>query len=675
VQVFSQKTRLNQYSIMTNLKFLSCFLSFVLVLPALSHGRQDKSTVLNANFLGFKGELRIQFQPSDTVKSGTFSFITTRPKKEIQDDDVVIKDLTVNGKYEQDEPNERWNFRFGKYHLNEINIKKSNSVFANFKLNGFEEDYGMQFRNGSLNGRAFLRKRILANGKQSALFPVMTLNFENDTLKGSFEYEDDFIKISGQTNEEGFWDGKIIFEYRQDSTEIRETRQYSDGFLLHLEKTDKVHNRKIFEAEFSDVKSKLFFEGENRNFKISDDYFGVNFNFGYPETNKKILAQSRGNELFVQMTGKIETLAKSVRNGDKRRIVLKLTRRFEFIYPDYEDSILNRLPARLSLLRNEISDFLKRPNLQLRKNNSMTVFREYKRTEHLITKINAVETVLNDIQQGFFKLNFRDSYYHSGVQGLNQSDTLVVNLREKKDSLIFTLKNEIKTADSLVYRLMRTVADLQDIFVLQKNKITQTLSIFENQEVIDSIDVKISEFQKIIQDAFITPENIDHDKLNLTDKVYLSINERLLQPLKSQYFSKNLSQSNAIQIGEKILCLMSFLVGNRLKLEEASAFQKHWNDSLFTVYADNPFDYRRTESRILNHTQTAANILFKHYATQLLNAKTCQQLSEELNKMLKLNKRVHFLVNNKDNPNVQQLDKALRGESVFNRIERILELI
>ncbi|WP_026999965.1 hypothetical protein [Eisenibacter elegans] len=118
----------------------------------------------------------------------------------------------------------------------------------------------------------------------------------------------------------------------------------------------------------------------------------------------------------------------------------------------------------------------------------------------------------------------------------------------------------------------------------------------------------------------------------------------------------------------------TFLDSNQSYLDRVGSMAKHWNDSLFTIYRDNPFDFRKLETKISEGLQNASNILLRYYANQLLNAKSCEQIKDELNKIIRLNNRVEYLVKNPELDNVQQLNKVLRRERVPNRIGILLEL-
>ncbi|MFN6946952.1 MAG: hypothetical protein ACK4ND_18560, partial [Cytophagaceae bacterium] len=205
----------------------------------------------------------------------------------------------------------------------------------------------------------------------------------------------------------------------------------------------------------------------------------------------------------------------------------------------------------------------------------------------------------------------------------------------------------------------------------------KSLYIYDNQDRIDSLDRIITRYEVVLSEKYSEKARYANENpanVPFSYKVLFSVDERIVKDLKTKYINNSLPQQEMISLGNNIICYYAFHNEHKANLDKIGGLKKYWNDSLFTIYRDNPFDFRKLETKILEGVQNASNILLTYYANQLLNAKTCEQLSGELKKINRLNERVRYLVKNQESEKVQQLNKALRRERVPVRIERILEL-
>ena len=467
-----------------------------------------------------------------------------------------------------------------------------------------------------------------------------------------------------------------VFCLMDSLNKIKELRLYQNGFLLELEKINLTKNEPIIKLTYTDVLNQLNQLADNDtnlNIKISDNYFGVKFNLGYQQNDVRVYEQSFGNQLLLNQI----LIFDSINSFSEQKTILKLTRRFQFIYDSLDDSLAKKLMNDIANFNTELTYFLNKPNLILRKNNSDTLYHQYEILKHINKKLQIIDDVVTKITTGYFDFRYRDKYYELGVPELNTIDTIIYTHKNKIFRTPFEINPLINKPDSLVFNLIEYLISLKNKTDNTILTIKKSLSVYENQDKIDSLDVIITKNQELLQNSYADANRYSNEESSKTPFSYRllnSLNERSINQLKDKYLNNSLPLEEMIGIGNNLVCYYDFLLNNKNYLDAIGEMKKYWNDSLFTVYRDNPFDTRKLESKILEGIQNAANILLTHYANQLLNVKSCEQLNSEIDKITKLNSRLNYLIKNQQSINIQQLNKAIRRERVPSRIERILEL-
>lgn len=646
---------------------------FYLFLAALFPENPARAQLLSDTVIyGFSGQQTIAVRSDGREKNTAYTF-KSHPLNDVHENIFRVRELNITGLLRDNKKSGLWEYRFEAFRLENPAMNKSGTVRLNYKLNGTEDRWQIYFDNDTYQQKAILRRKEIINGRYGPETIPASAHFEKDTLKGAFSFSENGIVIHGQTDANGFLDGELTMEYAG----LTEHRKYQAGFLLRLSKISHATKDTLTHIEFKDVENKLAMLNTNRsdiNYKISNEWFGAKFNLGYRAKDKKIQEQEQGNTILYNYLTLFDSVYIGLNASSHTKTIFKLTRRFEFVYPSYEDSLLANLHPAVENLKEHITYFLERPNLVLRKNNSDTLYTHYE-TIHLLKKrIEFVEQVLDRIKSDYFKYILRHRYYENGIKELGESDTLRFEFggNEYKVPVLFAMP--VVSADSLIMQLTNTVAEIDEIFRQKSALINRSLATYENQDRIDSLDNKITELDYQLIRKYPDHKITESDKNTLAIRSFFMVNEEFLSPLKKQYLKNGSTQNATILLGEKIICYQSFLNNNKNFIDSIGILQQLWNDSLFTVYRENPFYFRKLETQILGGTQNAVNILLKEYLTQMLNAKSCQQLNETLDKIRQLDSRVKYLVNRQDNAKVQQLDKSLRRERVPGRIERILEL-
>ncbi|MFN6944369.1 MAG: hypothetical protein ACK4ND_05440, partial [Cytophagaceae bacterium] len=438
----------------------------VLILSTNSQAQQHKVITADTLIGGFIGKEKYYVQAvNDTIKDGNYSF-SSLLLKNIENDAIRLRELNISGKYHSDQSQGAWKYQFFMYSLDELSIKRGYNVATSYNLTGVEDEYLINYKNGNFDGRAQLSRKELKNGRYLSNNQIAIANYTNDTLMGGFYFESEGKTIKGKTNNEGFFDGIIELKYTKNEHEVLEIRNYNNGFLVELEKKDLRSGETFLKIIYEDVIAqlqKLSSIGETLNYKISEDGFGVKFNLGYPLNNRKVSEQAYGNELLESSFHTFDSIH-NIRSGSKHpKSITKLTRRFQYVYPDDVDSLTQILLADVKNFKNEVDVFIKKPNVILRKNNSDTLYRDYKIIEHIYSKIEIIDQVLDKITNGYFDFRYRNIYYKNGIEGLNIVDTIRYTYKEKEHKIPFLFQETIDSPEDLIENLNSYTQELKKL--------------------------------------------------------------------------------------------------------------------------------------------------------------------------------------------------------------------
>jgi len=633
------------------------------------------------DFGNYKGVEKYNLLIKDSLKSRSGKyFFESELASTLKNDTINFSKLKINGNYRQNFKDGIWGFNFNVFKLIDVNIKSANNPTLQYKLTELEDVANLNYKSGFFNGLSTIKQNVIKNRKRIPALNKVSINYRNDTIVGDFNLTFHNVILKGQTNSMGFLEGILELKYANGDTSFVEKRIYKNGFLIELEKRNERTNTLLVHVIYNEVVDKLDMikrKSPNVNYEVSEEYFGLNFNIGYKSNDIKLLAQTDGNKIIEKHLYVFDSIHNVYTTDAKKQSIIKFTRKF--IYPNNESDYLftQQLLSECQSLRFKIDSFINKPNILLRKSLSNELSQKYATLKHIKTKNDTLIDVLELNLSEYFRFRSRNQYYNNGIPGTSQND--YVNYLYKNQPLSFVLQFNNNKIDSLsfFYKIKNIVNILQEKADNEINNIKSDLKIFENNEIIDSLENDIAFAESRLNKRFsalINNNSIDVSKTTFAEKFFISVMDRNVDVLKKKYFSSGASQEEMIIVGTDLLCYLRFLDLNTPFLDTIQNLNDYWNSTFFTIYRDNPFDFRKLETKILDGVQASSEKLLRHYANLLLNTKGCAQMEYDLNKIKKLDERVKFLVKNQQLDKVQQLNKALRREQVPARIERLLEL-
>lgn len=615
------------------------------------------------------------------IKHGEMAFASDllSVKKNI---DIGYEEIIVKGRYENTLKDNKWELIHNVYYLDNPKVQKGWMYKFSAQLQGDKKIYTLNFNSGKRDGTWKIKHLPLVNGRVQKEEPLAVVNYSNDTLSGHFNFQVGSIEdalIEGKVNSKGFLDSVLTIVYIDQDREVKEVRNYNDGFLIDLKKLDPVTDSIEIHVQYIDVQYGLVdMNIKDKDFLIKKDsnLYEVLFDNNYDEDDKRLTEQKAGNKILNKAFQKF-SLIDSLFDEQLSSQLGPGTSRFVYTYPEDEEGAIDKLLDENKAIEDLVSDLLNRPKFMLRKTQSKELTYISALVETLKSLIQAINKELTYINSGAFKFQNRANYYESGISSLK--DTLFVDFKfqgnEYRDT--FSIGRTVDSHSHLLENIKEYQNVIRDKINQFDSQIEQSLTFYDEQDKIDSLEKVMSDLYNSLDSLytqFYTIQDENSENLGFELKAYKSVKERLLDPLADKYLKESLEFEEALATSKNIICLLSFLDDNHERLSEISDMPKVWNDSIFTVYQDNPFDYRKFESKIMPGIQSASNILLKDLANNLLNAKSCEALNNELKQIQKLENRLLYLRERQGDSNVKVLDRSLRRERVPQRISRLLEL-
>lgn len=665
---------------------LFCFCLVCFFTQVEAQKKWDKQIIVDTTLQSFEGNIQYHVQfvaDSARVLNGPVQFTSLLQMQEGRNV-PAFRELTFKGQMVSGLKHGAWVFNLNHYLLDKFEIQHGQTLRFLHQINGTEYTYKHNYVDGMREGQWRISSRSVLNGRLGKEQSKGNLHFENNQVSGPFFFKgmtDSFeeFSVTGFVNKQGFLDSILTIHYMREGIPVVETRLYEDGFLLDLRIEDEQTDTLIYAIQLLDVKHKLIdLSDESRSTRISKDetFYGLTFDNNYLEDDPRLLSQNEGNKV-------LRLAIDHLLFGDDLMVENYVkpigfhTRKFKFTYNPDEQLYIDSIMALNAEIKDRIASLSERPKFVLRKSTSL----ELTRMQHIFAlirhKTDLIDQEFRLIQSDYFKYTDRTEFYKNGIEGLNKVDSLEFNFSGKTFSEAFDLGILVDQPEKIVYQTLALQKSLLSFIQQADEVITRSLVQFDEQEQIDELESIISKVATNLDESYPNLETYKskpNGEIPFAYKMYISVNERLLSPVKQRYLQNSLSVDEALQVGNNMLCLMRFLLENKAEFDRIEGLPRFWNDSVFTVYQDNPFDYRPFESKIMSGVQSAVNTLLKYQANNMLNAKSCEALKEELAGIVKLQKRVLYLRQNYQTENVILLDRSLRRERVPQRIMRMLEL-
>ena len=652
----------------------------LLLLAGAACGQPSTETIKRDTtiFHKYTGEITTKGLRTDTglVKNGPVAFAS----RVLGDEgEQVVRKLEFTGAYLLGKRHGPWQFKESQYQATISGVQRTRTtVSLAYLINGSESSFKAEFNAGRPQGKwSYLRNQV-RNGRVRTDEEYGSVQFDRGVAIGGMRFQDEHFSVELAIGSNGFLDGRTVIRYKDKDLDewVREVRTYRDGFLLELTKYMDRMDIPLVDITFEDVSERLSRtdQGPSQG-TISEEGFGILFDNGYHGTDARIIEQHRGNAAVDSAIGQF-TKYLDRDGGDLSWPAFKLTRRFVYTYPEDDPATRHRLVTVRDSICREIDVMANSAGLRLYEQDADAIRLALAFAEEALKKCATVQRIIQQVDSGEFRYRYRAGYFEEGVPGLNAPDSVVV-LGTKKDSLVarFPQKTLVTGPDSLLQHMLAYMDELGHLHRDLQRDAFSRLRTFTEQEKVDSLDRMIYR-NELISDTLMQistgrtrESNIESFWFN--DKVRMILKKNQIRDLKVKYISAE-SLEEKIEHGLEVECYYSIIIEGRSRLRAIADFQSGL-DSLFTIFEENPFDTRYFESRVLgNIKEKAGRRLFDHYTNEILQSRTCQEAKSAVQKIERLQGLLTEIARKHDDPEVLQLNRALRRETVPARIERML---
>jgi hypothetical protein len=641
-----------------------------------------KDTVIP--FLLYPGTVQYSYYKKDDkeVIHGGYNFISS-----LVIDGEKINQMKINGRFVHGKKNGIWNFEEDDYQMRVNSLQNLRPVTT---LDGWERKFVKRYQNGVPEGKWEINSNVVRNSLRTPMAISSVFNFKKGIATGSFIFNEELngqkVSVTAQLTKNGFFDGICTIHYSVDSNNLRiEERKYWRGFLLELKKIDAQTGDVLQLIEYTDVAAKLkaFNSGSDTiNFTISEKGFGAEFNNGYLKVDPRLLEQNTGNEIINRIINYASRFSEdtSQQSGVQQPIFM-LTRRFQFLYDQEEDSLVAHLNKLINNQIHLLDSVLNYPRFVINKSREDSLAHAHAYFLLSKEKLEQIAEVIHLIEDGFFFYQNRNDFYADGVQGLKKVDTMHYQFNGKVVERIFDPQFFITSPQNLLKNLTlySGVVDKQSHVWLEF--IQKKLRYFGQEELLDSIDLAILNLSKKLESRYeaemlrrrnlVTPRGA-REPLNILPKMYDNIIIKELEALINNY-SKEYVFAKKKEIGEYAVLLLTTFDEDFGRIIQIERMPQNL-DSAFTRYIENPFYTRMAESRIKPHIYNRGAVrLFNFYVDGLQKATYPADIQKRVEEIFALHARLIELAESND-PEVVKINQRLRRENVPDRIKRYLGL-
>ncbi len=614
----------------------------------------------------------------------------------LKDRSMDIEKVVINGMFRRGLKRGTWEYEQSAYNVRFDEIK---GLDLKTSLNGEQFKVIARYDNGMPIGRWETQRVKVKDSKPQGRSVNSSLQFKEGLANGPFNYAYAIggvdVSATGRFSEDGFMDGKWRLLYlNPDDVLVEETRLYQNGFLTDLLRINKATKDTLNEVSYVDVKDRLValkVTPNEVNYRKGDKGFGLLFDNGYRKADVRRYAQVQGNDFLREVFG-VYDVKHSIIGAISEPMppVINFTRRFQFIYPETDDSIIAVLEPKLKQMADTMGSLIDNATFQLNKTTTDSLAKAYVLFQHAQNKVELVQNVINRIENGDFDFLYRDIYYEDGVPGLRDPDTLKYTINKREKTLVVEMVNAVTSPDDLLLNLQKYTDELNQMYLSWYNGIRGKLESLQKEEVVMEMDKAIVElsqkltkrYSEVPQDSLImAPSDLEFVMLDpnqglspLQREMFSVFTEEKRASLISDYAGES-SYDRKIEHGEKIIGILRALIDVYPMLSEIDRMPKSL-DSSFTRYTENPFFYRPMESKFLTNIYTkGVERLLPHMVNELKRFRTGEDIRTQVDEILALRKRLEELANSPDDDgDVKRLDRRMRRENVPDRIKRLLGL-
>ncbi len=652
------------------------FLLVPLIIQCFSVFSQGKKETYKGEFIWdniYKGRAVYDFyrdRSGNEIPDGRFEFIY---KFTDSTDLSILNKIEIEGTYKEGKKNGLWMYLDAEHRVHikdvvdfEIKADLESTVIktrANYRENIPDGEWSYQVKKSTANDLS----ETASFDKIQFQSGYIINNFKYKYLEGSQE-----LQIHGYLDEKGCMDSLWTIQYILEDKVIDEHRKYQNGFLLNIKILDLQNGSLINEVHFTNTKSKLesLKAGENVDFSISENNFGILYNEGFRRKDEEYRAQINGNEL-------IRNVLKSILKNDREtyfpvddfKVHPIKTRRFEYkIDKSYEKMAkeTSELFERLSTKVDEKADW---NALRLNKNKTDSLAFSFEFFQLLQKKLDLFENIIGIISSEEISYLDESVYTRNGLEYLQPFDTVHYtfegDVKRKVIDHRIVIEDEVQLVNSILDYLTREEKIVDQLTEYVDSQLTQ----IELGQNVEELEAKIlSEYTKteiLLQD--ISYVNADHKEL--IDHLELKFLNKKYESLSTSY-SRADNYADKVSSADKMMDLLNEF-STWVPMSNKVFTERKEIDELYLENIFNPFTYTSYDQRAKERLYKNGNEkLLNHYLSLIEEEENYMNVKNHFSKVHKLHDRMREL----RELDTRKIEGKLRRNNSVSNIESLLSL-
>lgn len=610
---------------------------------------------------------------NDTLLQGPYTIHVQFGNPE---DCTEFESLKLSGNYYNNQKNATWQYIYQKLTPQITGIQNYTPLATVY---GVEHSIKAGFRNNKATGVWTAQKDTVLNSKKSDNIEQGKFDFSKNL--GTYTHNTKQVQASVSVNEKGFFDGKSVLTYYQDTLLIEETRMYEDGFLLSLhKKIVGTSDSNLLSVYYEKVLEKLD-SIKNKSTLIEKGImpFPTLFDDGFSNNSIEIEAQLIGNEILNAMrTLLFESDIKLAEFQFFETKKMLSSKRFIFPFTAKEQALIEALElVELDSAKAKLKTYQNNKRLEINRFKSSELAFSMTLCEHLSEKIDVLRETIELLKSDSIVYKDRNVLFRDGIQELQQFDTLVFEQGGNKQIKVVDFEVGIESPVLLPEKLKRYTENVLkesevlfryfDSEIIKLNKLTQ----------LNELEERILEQKQSIDSLYLGQNEDDTIQVSESNPYALKIHTNIV----TGYFNKQMeiySNENEFavkkEMGESLLQLFDTLEAWFPRIEKMYSQEKRW-DEVFTKYAYNPFtDANDIKERIKRRIyQRGANELWAFCTNEIVLCNNAQCIDNKLDEVELLSKKLLELASKSDRE-TRKIERKLRKESDPEKIKRILGL-
>ncbi|QCY71158.1 hypothetical protein FHG64_18150 [Antarcticibacterium flavum] len=544
-----------------------------------------------------------------------------------------------------------------------VSINNISDVSLDYSIYTIDEYLEMNYLEGFPEGEILLESTLYANKKPEKRLKYFHTEMRNGLMHGEFEYfhaneTEDILSVFGRL-EDGLMIGEWGFNYHQ--KDLRETRQYDQGVLLSLTRSNGEGPKKLdfplsqgLQAALAKKESKVELAGKPLSLHFSD---------GYPRTSKYIKEQQMGEDALM---GILEEIFRFDQDIDlSQRLPLGTNRGF---YPlsSEERRLLadwSKIEAKYRTNLQELNN-LRIESLNLAQDGETKIILGWiEEQEEINEYIRPWNNILGKEQVEYYN---REGLLKDYAWNLLARDTV----KTEQETKIFTYKPEEKPENFLHY-IVENFRDRNLVGDSLVERLAGKLETLETSREISGLNENISR-QKIKMDSIYQfPSNyglVDY----LLRKTRRDFGESIYKQ-ELERFVREEDLNEKISIGQDLIVNLEIMKEIHTTAINI-ATRREEIDELYTEYTFDPFTFSdqvpvRKKKRLYNYV--TEEIIEKILARAGEKSSQPTEILKELQLVQQMQERLVFL----EDKNTRRLERRLqRSDSLEESVELLNSL-